>query len=116
MNDSLILAIIIALLIIGIAVFAINKKKGQKTEPNYRVFFMLGIVWLPIGIGTDNPGLLGLGAVFLIAGLANRSKWKEEPKWSELSPERRKIMMLVVGGLSVLLLAVIIAYIIANNN
>ncbi|NQU30953.1 MAG: hypothetical protein HQ525_09835 [Anaerolineae bacterium] len=116
MNNSLILAIIIGFLIIGIAVFAINKTKGQKTEPNYRVLFILGIVWLPIGIATDNPGLLGLGAVFLIAGLANRSKWKEEPKWSELSSERRKIMMLVVGGLSVLLLAVIIAYIIANNN
>ncbi len=110
------MAIIIILLIIGIAIFAINKREGRKTEPNYRALFILGIVWLPIGIATDNPGLLGLGAVFLIAGLANRSKWKEEPRWSELSPERRKIMMLVVGGLSVLLLAVIIAYIIANNN
>jgi len=115
MNDSLILTIIVALMVIGVAVFAIIKRKGQKTEPDYRLFFILGIVWLPIGIATDSPGLLGLGAVFLIAGLANRSKWKEEPKWSELSPERRKIMMLVVGGLSVLLLAVIIAYIIANN-
>ena len=116
MNDSLILTIIIALLVIGVAVFAIIKRKGEKTKPDYRVLFTLGIVWLPIGIATDNPGLLGLGAVFLIAGLANRSKWKKEPRWSDLSPERRKIMMLVVVGLSVLLLAVIVAYIIANNN
>lgn len=50
------------------------------TGDHYRVFFTLGIVWLPIGIATDNPGLLGLGAVFLIAGLANRSKWKKEPR------------------------------------
>ncbi len=116
MNNSPVFMIIIALLVIFVVVFLINKKKGKKTEPNYRVFFILGITWLPIGIATDNSSLWVMGVAFLIVGLANRDKWKEEPKWSELSPMRRKIMLSLVIGLTVLLLAGIVFYFLAKSN
>ena len=106
----------ILVLIVILAIFAIAKNKGQKAEPDYRVLFILGITWLPIGIATDNPGLWGMGAVFLVAGLANKNKWKDEPKWAELSPEKRRMKMIVVVGLTVLLLAAIAFYILANQN
>ena len=92
----------------------INRNKGQKTEPDYRVFFILGITWLPLGIATDNPGLWGIGAVFMVMGLANRSKWKEEPRWSELDPKKRWVKFLVILGLTVLLALGIWFYILAK--
>ena len=60
-----------------------KKKEGKMGEPNYQVFFILGILWMPIGIifmMTINLVLgiafLGLGVSYLGIGLANRDKWK----------------------------------------
>ena len=73
---------------IGIIVLAIvwkKKKEGIVGEPNYQVFFMLGIVWLPVGIvfmAAVNPAIgfafMALGAAYLAIGLANRDKWKQK--------------------------------------
>ena len=84
---------------------AIGKNKGREVEPNYRVFFVLGVTWLPLGIATDNSTFLILGFVFMIVGLTNRSKWKDEPKWSDLSAERKKIKLALIVALTILLLA-----------
>ena len=109
--ETVYIVIGIIILFALIALLVINKKNGQKTEPNYRLFFILGITWLPLGIAIDNSVFLGLGAAFLIAGLVNKDKWKDTPKWSELSPEQRKTKMILVVGLAVLLLIGIMAYI-----
>ena len=79
MNTYPIIAITVAtLLVILLAVmFVVYRRKGEMPETNYRLFFILGIVWLPIGIATQNPGLWGMGAVFLIVGLTNRDKWQD---------------------------------------
>lgn len=104
----------IIILLALIALLVAYKRKEEKAEPNYRLFFILGITWLPLGIATDNTVFLGLGAVFLITGLANKDKWKNEPKWSELSPEQRKTKMILIVGLTVLLLVGIAAYILSK--
>ena len=75
------LSIVGVLVILAILAIFVYKNKGEKYEPDYRLFFILGITWLPIGIASDNPGLWGMGAVMMIAGLVNRNKWKEQPKW-----------------------------------
>jgi hypothetical protein len=117
-NNYLILSILIGIAVLAVlfAVIFIARNRGQRIEPDYRVFFILGITWLPLGIATDNPGFLGMGAVFMAIGLANRSKWKEEPKWSELSPEKRRIKLFIIGGLTVLLLAGIAFFLLAKSN
>ena len=116
MNNSIVLTLIIGTAILTvllgvIAIYVANKNKGQKRETDYRAFFILGISFLPIGIATENPGLWGMGAVFLAIGLANRSKWKDEPKWSELDPVKRRTKILIIVGLTVLLLASLGVYI-----
>ena len=121
MNNYLVLALIIGVgvltaLLALIGIYIMNKNRGLKREPDYRVFFILGISLLPIGIATDNPGMWGVGAVFLVLGLANRNKWKTEPKWSELDPEKRKTVFLIILGLTVLLAAAVAFYLLAKNN
>lgn len=118
MDNYIILTLIIGIAVLAVlfAVIFIYRNKGQKVEPDYRVFFILGITWLPLGIATDNPGFLGMGAVFTAIGLANRSKWKKEPKWSELDPEKRRTKFLIILGITVLLAAGVVYYILAKSN
>lgn len=73
---------------IGIIVFftlRINQKEGVKKEVDYRVFFIIGISFLPLGIVltfvVGNPGFIGfmgLGIAYIAIGLANRDKWKKQ--------------------------------------
>ena len=106
-----------ALVVVGLVILSIvlDKKRQQETTPDYRTFFIIGVTWLPmgiaLGIATDNPGFMGLGAmglVFMVIGLANRDKWKEAPNWSDLPPGERNIrlFLVLVGLVGLLVLGV----------
>jgi len=87
---------IIILLIIFAVVMLLNyKKNGKKHEPDYYSMYILGITWTPLGIifatTMNNPAFLGIGIVFLIAGLANKDKWKKQPK--KLDPKQQKLLI-----------------------
>lgn len=105
MDMTLNMMIIAGLVLLGLVIVAISayRHRGEDRDPNYRAVFVVGITWLPIGIATDNPGLWAMGLVFLIVGLANRDKWKDEKKWSDLSPRDRNMRLALVGGLTLLL-------------
>ena len=107
---------VLTVLIALIASYIMKKEGGQRREPDYRAFFILGISFLPIGIATENPGLWGVGVVFMVLGLANRGKWKEQPGLSELDPEKRKNVLLIILGLTVLLAAAVAFYLLAKYN
>jgi hypothetical protein len=93
------------------------KRKGElKRNPDYRAFFVLGISFLPIGIATENTGLWAMGLIFMILGAANRNKWKDTPKLSEMEPERRRVKLLIIGILTVFLLTALLFYIFAKAN
>lgn len=92
-----------AIIVIGlIYVYLILKGKTQQTNPDYRMFFYMGLIFLPIGI--SNPPFLILSLVFIAIGLVNKSKWKPEQKWSEIPPAQRnlKIGVMVVLGLLII--------------
>jgi len=75
--------LVIIVLILTLVVFK-KKKEGKMREPNYQVFFILGIAWIPIGIVfmvTINLvigiAFMGMGVSYMVIGLANRDKWKK---------------------------------------
>jgi len=90
----LIFAVTVAILIVlGILLTLVawkKRKEGQLEEPNYRAFFVMGIVWVPAGTVfmftsflLDIPFVIGMplfavGLIYLIVGLANRDKWKKK--------------------------------------
>ena len=120
MNNSPILVIIIGIAVLTVlgavvAFYMMRKNKDQNIETSYRAFFILGISFLPIGIATDNPGLWVMGAVFLILGLANRDKWKAQPKWSELGPEKRRNVFFIILGLVMLLALGVVFFLFAKS-
>ena len=87
-----IIGICIGLILIGIlAVFAWKKNQEEKAKgTGYRVLFILGIIFLPLGIiyeivffvsGTKvffilGIAFIGMGLSYLTIGLGNRGKWK----------------------------------------
>jgi amino acid transporter len=85
------LVIIAAFLaIVGLALAVLfwkRRREGKVREVNYRVFYIVGIVmisigvvWVAISLATDLPftsgiPLIGVGAAYIAIGAANRDKW-----------------------------------------
>lgn len=94
----------IFILLGGLAVVALIKK-DKKRKPNYYALFLSGIIWLCAGIPLDNYFLSVLGLFFIIIGLINNQKWKENHRgWRDLSKEERKVKMILIVVLGVLVL------------
>jgi len=81
----LVLTVLVLVVIVGVIVALVAWKRGGKgkaRDTDYKVFFVLGICFLPMGVmavATENMGFLGMGAlgvVYMAIGLANRDKWK----------------------------------------
>ena len=103
--NSTYLVIGVIVLFAFIVILLKMKNKEQETEQNYRALFIFGITWILLGVTTDNTIFWIMGIIFLIVGLVNRDKWKDIPVWSDLSPEKRKIKLLLIIGIIALLLA-----------
>ena len=89
------IAILIITIITGIilSIYALKNKKKSNIEPNYQVFFILGICFLPLGtifmITIENPGFIGftaLGIIYMIIGLSHRDKWEKIVNKSKILP------------------------------
>ncbi|MFC1934546.1 hypothetical protein ACFLXX_05340 [Chloroflexota bacterium] len=81
--------ILVLMLVIGAISAVLALKKSKSGEPNYRVFYITGLILLPIGIiwivasfflnisiGAGVP-FLGVGVTYMIMGLAYRDKWRK---------------------------------------
>ena len=89
MNEWILISIflIIIFVIIGIALGLVYWKKNKEEtlkETDYRVFFILGISFLPMGIiftTVISPAFISfiaLGIIYMIIGLVNRDKWNKK--------------------------------------
>ena len=103
-NLSIDLFIVLGLLVIGLVIVLYSQFKKEKIRPNYRLFFILGMTWVPLGVvfytTTKNIGFLIMGVIFLVIGLINKDKWGETVI---ANPQKRKLLIgLMLTGLLVL--------------
>ena len=103
-NLSIDLFIVMGLLVIGLVIVLYSQFKKEKIRPNYRLFFILGMTWVPLGVvfytTTKNIGFLIMGVIFLVIGLINKDKWGETVI---ANPQKRKLLIgLMLTGLLVL--------------
>ncbi len=88
----IVIAIVAVLIVSGILVVWMawkRKKEGKQEEPNYRVFFIVGMFMTPVGIIVITASFLAdisffiglpffsIGVVYIAIGLGNRDKWKK---------------------------------------
>jgi len=107
------IAIGLVVVVLGIVVYALQKK--GKRQVDYRRLFIMGVIWLPVGIVFllmhflfDRPFIIGvpflaMGLIYLTIGLANKGKWRES---KPLTASQKKITIgLTAAGIIVFLLA-----------
>ena len=97
--DGPILYTVIATLILLLLVVFLIRLRHKKVETDYRTLFIIGVIWIPLGISTGNPGLWGMGLVMMIAGAVNKDKWKEPQRWADLPAEQKKVKVVLIGVL-----------------
>jgi uncharacterized membrane protein YidH (DUF202 family) len=110
----ILITIVTALIVFGLAIVFAFKMKEKKQEPDYRTFFILGVTWIPLGIATENYAFCVIGVAFMIIGLLNKDKWKEPVKFSKLKPEQRRYKILVMVSLGLLVLLGLVAFLLYN--
>jgi cytochrome bd-type quinol oxidase subunit 1 len=109
----ILVSIIITILILAILAIFTFKRKGWNREVDYRSYFNMGIVWLPLGIifYAIFKNLVGawffiIGLVYIAIGLKNKDKWGKPQK---ISPVYQKaLMMAVILGVFFLVLGIIV--------
>jgi uncharacterized membrane protein len=89
----LVVPILAVLIILGVVVLivALRKSKEETAKAtNFRVFYNMGIIFLPVGIIFMIFSLtsdfsfaiaipfIGIGASYIAIGLANRDKWEKQ--------------------------------------
>lgn len=111
--------IIVAILVISIllAAAALYVNRKRKVKPDYYGLFVIGILWLIVGIPLSNLALIILGALFFVVGLVNNRHWEENRKnWKKLK-KKHMLMISVIAVLSFLLLiAGLVIYYLAQNS
>jgi len=106
-----ILAVAIALLLILIGFIIMLAIKKKKVAPDYYALFMMGILWLPLGLAIKNYAFSVMGFIFVIVGLVNKNKWKaNRQKWSDLSEGEKKLKLTLIIILSLLAIGGLVAY------
>ncbi len=123
-GNNMVLITVAILFLLGLFGFfiasALKKDDGEPREKkpvNYRVFFIIGIAYISIGISTKNYFFIPAGVIFMISGLVNYKKWKDyqEPKWSELSPKEKKVRIVLISVLSLMALAGVATLFLVKN-
>ncbi len=99
------------IVILGIlAIFFIKAKEG-KHKVDYYSLFLMGVIWIAVGIPLEIAVLWILGIVFFMVGLANKDKWKKNKMdWKKITKKQRKILYITIAMLFLLLVAGIIVF------
>ena len=108
----IILSILILLLIAAAVVFFSRKKKH---EVDYYALFILGVIWLPLGIPLDNYALTAIGVVFIAIALVNKGKWKTNRKSMAKMGHKERLVITLATGLLVLAVLATLIYFVFNR-
>ena len=112
MNPAIIWMIIsaIILVVVGIICIIVVRKKG-KQQPDYYIFFILGVIWFPMGVIFDNIVFMILGFIFFAVGLVNKERW-ERPDYLI---KGRFWRWIIIALALLVLLGVIISYLVIRK-
>ena len=113
-NPWILISVLVLLIILGVIAFFMRKKEKQPID--YYNWYIIGLVWLPLGIIFQMHFFFILGLVFMGVGLANKDKWKANRRTrKDMTPEQRKFQMILIIALGVLLVLGIVAFLLVEK-
>lgn len=109
--------ILIALvLLLALCIVAVVVTRKYKRPPDYYALFIMGLIWLPLGIPLDNYFFSVMGLVLMIIGLANKDKWKKNRvDWSKMKKGERNLMLGVIILMLLLLVLGVAVFFLINK-
>jgi hypothetical protein len=110
----ILLIIILVLLILGVLALIVARK-NNKCLPDYYGMYIMGIIWMVVGIPmilrSENSAFFILGILFAAVGMKHRSEWNRNTrKWKDLSKEEKSLRMIIMIILGVLVLAGLVVF------
>jgi hypothetical protein len=82
MDDMMLIALgTLGMLLLAVGVFIARRNK-MSSGTDYRGIFILGLIFLPVGLVFDYPILTILGAIYVLLGIVNKDKWGKAQKES----------------------------------
>lgn len=102
--------IIVGILILMLVVLAYFYYKRSGCGFDYYSIFIVGMLWVPLGIILKIPALWIIGAIFFLTGLFNKDKWRRRCMWVDLSGRDKWIKRMIIIVLVVLLAAGVLIY------
>ena len=104
MDTPVVLLTLGGMLVIGLGAAFGAASRGESVGPNYYAWFVLGLIWFVFGVGTafffklpSYWGFAAMGLLFLVLGLSKKDQWRKPRRFSELSPEERRIKLVIYG-------------------
>lgn len=113
MADSLpwILISIVVLLIIVLLLFIVFRKR-KKEPTNYYSLFIIGIMWIAIGLATQSYTFAAIGIIFVAMGLSKRKQWKKNREaWAKMSKNKKMLKLIAMVLLLSFFIAMLVVYI-----
>jgi len=107
----ILISVTVVIVVLGILAISFIKAKEGKHKVDYYSLFLMGVIWLAVGIPLDNSALWILGIIFFIVGLANKDKWKKNRMdWKKVTKRQKNILYIAIVMLFLLLVAGIIVF------
>jgi membrane-bound ClpP family serine protease len=98
---------ITALILLFLIIFIFRR---NKRPADYYAFFLIGIIWIIIGIPTKNYFFSLVGVAFAVIGLANRDKWKKNRRIWGSATKRQRIVKIFIIIILVLVMGILILF------
>lgn len=96
----------VLMILFGVIVaYLFSKNKKRQKTPDYYAFFIMGFIWFIAGLIMKNVPLWIVGLLFLLIGVFNHRKWRQnEFKWKDLSKRERRLRIWILTFLLVILI------------
>jgi hypothetical protein len=89
-------------------------KRGKKRAADYFSFFIVGIIWVALGIPIGNYPLTALGAAAVVISVAMRNRWRRNlHDWKAGRRQKMLMVLMLVAGLFFFISALCIALLIS---
>lgn len=105
---------VVILMIAMLGAIVMLTRKEKKNVIDYFEWFMIGIIWLILGIILRDLLLLSLGLVFSAVSYYNKKVWKKNHKanaWDKLTKFEKKIKIVLMIMMAVLIVLGLVIYI-----
>jgi hypothetical protein len=109
---------VMVLLILGFLLYFLSElRKKKKIPADYYSLFILGLIWLVIGVPIKNYLLSLVGLMISLIGFTNRDKWKKNKReWNDLDYSEKVILIIAAFILALFIFtAIMVQYLIKEG-